>query len=481
MVRFPNPIRLLVLCIGRALSRLGLIDSERARRTTELAWPRIVTGIARMSKNAVDVAMVGIALGSTAIAGVGLAGPYWGLAFAIGGGIAAGTIALVSQRFGAEQFHEMGTAIRTSLVLVIALTVPITAVFFAVPETLLGLLSNDPGVIDFGTRYLRLVGLGIPFAAINLVWSRVFIGIDDAWTPMVLRAGGALSNIVINAIAIFGLGLGVEGAAIGTVLSNVLVAGAFFWILVRGGLPGGKELPLTLDPFGQYFDAGLGRQLIEIGVPVMGRNGVWTVAEFPMLAIVAWFGPSVMAAYVIARRIWGVMNTPGWGFGLAASSLVGQSLGTGDEATAEAYGREIIRFSVVVYLVSAICVFVFAEPLVQSFVDGTATRTVDVGVSLVSVACLAILLQGVSGGAAGLLDASGDTRWTFYSQAVGMFGVSIPLTYLGATTALGIWGLYLAFLAETAIPAALNYYRFYSNAWKRVSRAYRVDGAVADD
>ncbi|WP_330631880.1 MATE family efflux transporter [Halocatena halophila] len=481
MVRFPNPIRLLVLCIGRALSRLGLIDSERARRTTELAWPRIVTGIARMSKNAVDVAMVGIALGSTAIAGVGLAGPYWGLAFAVGGGIAAGTIALVSQRFGAEKFHEMGTAIRTSLVLVIALTLPITVIFFAAPQPLLGLLSDDPVVIDFGTRYLRLVGLGIPFAAINLVWSRVFIGIDDAWTPMVLRAGGALSNIAINAIAIFGLGLGVEGAAVGTVLSNILVAGTFFWILVRGGLPGGKELPITLDPFGPYFDSGLGRQLIEIGVPVMGRNGVWTVAEFPMLAIVAWFGPSVMAAYVIARRIWGVMNTPGWGFGLAASSLVGQSLGTGDEATAEAYGREIIRFSVVVYLVSAICVFVFAEPLVQSFVDGTPTRTIDVGVSLVSVACLAILLQGVSGGAAGLLDASGDTRWTFYSQAVGMFGVSIPLTYLGATTSLGIWGLYLAFLAETAIPAALNYYRFYSNAWKRVSRAYRVDGAVADD
>jgi len=97
----PNPFSWLLRAIGLAIAKLGLISEQRARRTSELAWPRIVTGVARMSKSAADVAMVGVALGSTAIAGVGFAGPYWGAAFSIGGGLAAGTIALVSQRFGA--------------------------------------------------------------------------------------------------------------------------------------------------------------------------------------------------------------------------------------------------------------------------------------------------------------------------------------------------------------------------------------------
>ncbi len=481
MYRIPNPIRLVVLCIGRVLVRVGLVNSERARRTTELAWPRIVTGVARMSKNAVDVAMVGIALGSTAIAGVGLAGPYWGLAFAAGGGLAAGTIALVSQRFGAGELDELGQTVRTSVVIVVGLTVPISVVFFLFPTELISVLSDDAAVIDFGASYLRLVGLGVPFAALNLIGSRVFIGVDDAWTPMVVRSGGAISNLLLNAVLILGLNLGVVGAAIGTVASNVLVTATFALLLLGGRVPGGPEIPIRIDPFGPYLDANLGRQLLEIGTPVVGRNLVWTVAEFPMLAILALFGSEVVAAFVIARRIWGLMNTPGWGFGLAASSLVGQKLGSGDETAAEAYGREIIRFAVAVYLLSAGIVFVFTEPIVVAFVGSPDDPSVPVAVSLVSVACVAIVLQGVSGGAAGLLDASGDTRWTFFSQAFGMFCCSIPLTYLGATTPLGLTGLYLAFVAETALPAALNYYRFASNTWKEVSRGYRVDTSVADD
>ena len=93
MYRPPNPVRLCILWIGLALARAGLVSREHVRRTTDLAWPRIVTGLARMSKNAVDVAMVGVAVGRTAIAGVGFASPYWGVAFSLGGGFAAGTIA----------------------------------------------------------------------------------------------------------------------------------------------------------------------------------------------------------------------------------------------------------------------------------------------------------------------------------------------------------------------------------------------------
>ena len=129
MSRVPNPIKLLILWVGLTLSHVGLIDSRRVRRITDLAWPRVVTGIARMSKNAVDVAMVGVAVGSGAIAGVGFAGAYWGFAFVVGGGIAGGTIALVSQSYGANAYSEIGQAVRSSALLVIVLTAPITATF----------------------------------------------------------------------------------------------------------------------------------------------------------------------------------------------------------------------------------------------------------------------------------------------------------------------------------------------------------------
>jgi putative MATE family efflux protein len=432
-----------------------------------------------MSKNAVDVAMVGIAVGSAGIAGVGFAGPYWGLAFALGGGLAAGTIALVSQHYGAGE-SGAGQAVRSSVLVVLAVTLPLVAVLAAFAEPLIGLVSDNTAAVTVGGDYLRVVAFGVPFAALNLVGSRVFIGVDDAWTPMAVRGGGAVLNIGLNAVFIFGFGMGAVGAAAGTVLSNVAATAIFALGLSRGHLPGIGELPMQVDFTGSYLDLAVARDIASIGTPVVGRSMVWTVAEFPMLAIVDAFGVHVVAAYVVARRIWGIMNTPGWGFGLASSSLVGQSLGAGEEAEAEAYGEDVIRHAVGVYVVSAILVAVFAERIVVAFIGSATDPAVPVAITLVYAACIAVIAQGVSGAAAGPLDASGDTRWPFLAQAAGMFGFSIPLAYLGAATPLGLWGLYLAFAAETGIPAALNYYRFRTGTWKAVSRDYRP-GQPADD
>ena len=495
----PNPFRLLILYIGLGLARLGLIDRQRAVRTTDLAWPRIITGIARMSKNAVDVAMVGAAVGLSAVAGVGLAGPYWGLAFAIGGGVAGGTIALVSQRYGADAYDELGLAVRSSTLLAVAISTPVAAVFWFYPETLISLLSDSEEPIEQGALYLQVVGLGVPFASLNLVGSRILVGADDAYTAMQIRGGGAIANIGLNAVFIFGLGWGVEGAALGTVLSNVAVTAAFALGLVWGYLPGIGAFPVTIDPTGTYVDPGTLWDLVEIGTPVGLRNLVWTAAEFPMLFILGLYGDTVLAAFVIARRIWGVMNTPGWGFGLASSSLVGQSLGEGDERLAESYGRDIIRFSVAVYALSAVLIAIFAEQIVVLFADDP--DAVPTAINLVYAACGAIIFQGISGGAAGPLDASGDTRVPFVSQFLGMFCGSIPLAYLGAVglsipavtvpavgtipgieiAPLGLLGLYLAFFAETTVPAAINYWRFRTNKWKQISEDYRPDAAPADD
>lgn len=471
----PNPVKGLLHALGLVLTKFGLIDEQRAKRTIALAWPRIVTGLARMSKSAVDVAMVGIAVGGAAISGVGIAGPYWLVAFALGGGVAAGTIALISQRYGADAYDQIGIAARASAALVVIITIPIAIVFYTIPEIFISLISTDPAVIEQGTLYLQAISIGIPFVALNLIGSRILVGADDAYTAMVVRAIGAVANIVINAILIFGMGWGVVGAGLGTALANILVSMTFAVGLVRGELPIAGSFPVQVDPYGRYLDFETMQDLITIGLPVMGRTFIWTAAELPMFGILDMFGQDILSAYVIARRIWGLITTPGWGFGLAASSLVGQELGTGAEQVAESYGREIMRLAIATYLVSALAVALAAEQIVWLFIDEPGEVAIDVAIALVYAACLASVLSAVQNAMAGSLDGSGDTNWTFMAQAVGMFGVSIPLVYLGATTPLGVWGLYLAFLAETGIPAILNYYRFRTGKWKSISREYRPE------
>lgn len=466
-----KPIHAAIEGIGVGLSRVGLVDRERALRVSDLAWPRIVTGLARMSKATADVAMVGTALGAGAIAGVGYAIPYWALAFMIGGGIAGGTISLVSQRYAAGRDRAAGTAVKVSAVLGVAVMLPLVAAFWLIPGPLIRLLGAEGDAVSYGIEYLRIVSLAMPFAAVNLVGSRTLVGANDAWTPMVVRAGGAVANIALNAVLIFVFDLGVTGAAIGTVVANVAATGAFAWGLMRGSLPFVGALPIRIEWSGPQWDARTARHLVEISTPLALTNMAQNGGQFPLLAIVSLFGPEVVAGFVVALRVRDLLNTPGWGFGLASSSLVGQSLGIGREDEAGAYAQDTLRYAVAVYAVGAALVFAFADPIARLFVDDPGV--IPTTAALIRATCVSVVLWGVMNGSLGPLRASGDTRWPLYGQLVGLFVFTLPTAYLGAATPLGIAGLYLALTLETGVPAAVTYIRYRSDAWKLVSRAYR--------
>jgi len=467
------------LFVGGLVARAGLIDRERVERATDLSWPRIVTGLARMSRSTADVAMVGIALGETAIAGVGAAAPFWGLAFSLGGGIAGGTIGQVSQRFGAEAFDELALSVKASAVLTVLVTLPLVAVYVLVPESLIGLIGASDGAVVFGSEYLAVVALGMPFAALNLIGSRTLVGADDAWVPMILRGGGAVLNILINAVLIFGLDMGVVGAAVGTVVSNAVVTAAFAVGLARGRLPGIGDFPVQVPLSGPHFDRDLASDLVEMATPLVGTNLARNGGQFPKLYIVGLFGENVFAAYIVAMRVRGLMNTPNWGFSMASSSLVGQSLGEGDENEAGAWAHDVLRFSLAVYAVIAAGVFVLARPIGQVFVDNP--DILPTVTTFIRVACLGVLFSGVYGGATGPLRASGDTNWPLYAQLTGLYLFTLPIAYVGVLVpSIGVTALYVAILAEMAVPALIVFYRYQSGTWKVVSREYRPDTAATD-
>nr|WP_302180966.1 MATE family efflux transporter [Haloarcula salina] len=467
-----------MLFVGALLARAGLVERERIRRATDLSWPRIVTGLARMSKSTVDVAMVGLALGPTAIAGVGFAAPFWELVFALGGGVAGGTIGMVSQRYGADADEELALTVTTSAAVVLALTVPLAAAYWLLPGPLVDLVGTGAGAVDYGTRYLRVVALGAPFAGLNLIASRTLVGADDAWSPMVLRAGGAVVNIALNAVFIFVLGMGVVGAALGTVVANVLVSTGFAVGLARGGLPGIGRFPVRIPISRPFFDGELVRDLATTGSPLVGANLARTGAQFPRLFIVGLFGPAVVSAYVVALRVRALLDTPNWGLSLASSSLVGQALGEDDEGEATVWAQTVLRLSVGVYLVVAAALLPFSRLVARLFVSDPAV--LPLVTVFVAVACASVVFRGVDGGSTGPLRASGDTRWPLYSQLAGMYLFALPVAYLGVVTPLGELALYASLVVETAVPAAVTYYRFRSGTWRIVSRSYRPDAALDD-
>ena len=457
------------------LSRLGIMERHRVGPTADLAWPRVVTGFARRSQQTADLLMVGWVLGAPGIAGLAFAYAFWQIGNKLSLGLSGGTVSLVAQNYGGDAHDRAELAMKMSVWLAILMALPMTVVFLLVPEELIALAGAAPETVTHGATYLQVVAVALVFEYLNKVGSRAFAGVGDTFTPMVLRGGGAALNIVLNAVFILGLGMGAAGAALGTAIATIAVTVGLAWGFLGGRYPVGKSPPVRFRLTGPHWDTALGRQLVTISAPLLARKLATSIYLFPLLAIGAAFGTVAVAALEVARQVRGLMNCLTWGFSMAASTLVGQHLGKGEESEAEGYGWDILRVSALSYLVLAVAVGLLAGPIAAAFAssaDALALTTTFVAVGAVSAIGL-----GVDGSAHGALRGSGDTRWPFYGKLLGYYVFAIPVAYLGTVTTLGIVGLYLALVFETFVPALVNVYRFRSNAWKAISREYRPDAA----
>ena len=470
-----NPVRYVFRWIVRRLSTAGLIDAYRGERIAELTWPRFLTMFGRHSQRVADVAMVGLAVGPAGIAGLAFAAVFYGVGNGFSLGLAGGTISQVSQRFGAERHGRLDLAVKQSVWIGTIIALPFTFVYWQYAEPLLMLLTDTPETIELGAAYLRILSLAMVFNFFNTVASRTLAGADDTVVAMSVRATGAFANIAFNTVLIFGFGMGIKGAALGTVIAELLVTGCFVYGFVRGSLPVVGAFPVQLSLGRPYFDLRLSRQLLTLSLPLMARSLARMVANFPLFAMLAFFGPTVVAAFEVGRRVRSLMRATGAGFSMAASSLVGQALGVGDELEADNYSRDSIRISATTYFVSVVLVLIFAGPLTHLFADDPAV--VSQTTSFIRIAAISFLGSGMDSTFTGILKAAGDNRWALYGRLFGKYVALLPIIYLGTVSPLGIVAVYVAIMAETWSAGMITGYRVRSGVWKQVSRRHRPPAA----
>nr|WP_231751428.1 MATE family efflux transporter [Halogeometricum sp. CBA1124] len=265
------------------------------------------------------------------------------------------------------------------------------------------------------------------------------------------------TNVALNAVLIFGLfgapALGVEGAAWGTVAANTLAAVIFFGLLASG------RWDVRLRLGGKQWDWGVVAEIVRVGLPLAGTRLSRTFGRFPFLFVLGVLGTDVVAAYAIGRRVMLLALMPAWGYSTAASTLVGQAVGGGDDAEATEYGWQTLRIALVTQLLIAAVIFLAAEPLAQVFGAGNVALTT----TFIRVFGLGVAGFSVSRTMRGALRGAGDTRWPFYGGLLGTYVVRLPVAFaalpvgfavsaFGVTVAPGLgWALpavYAAILAD---------------------------------
>jgi len=321
-----------------------------------------------------------------------------------------------------------------------------------------------------------------------MIAARALAGSGDTRTPMYVRLLTLPTNVVLNAVLVFGLGpfpeLGVVGAALGTTIANTVAAVVFFGLLAFG------SYDITLPIRGRQFDASLTGEIVRVATPLTGMRLLQSTARFPFLFILGVLGTPVLSAYAIGRRVMLLALMPAWGYSTAASTLVGQSLGAGDEESATDYGWQTLRISLVTQLLLAAAIVLAARPIALAF----GTEYIDLTVQFIQLFGVVTAGFSISRTMRGSLRGAGDTRWPLYGTFLGSYLIRLPIAILALPTAftlslagvsltpglgLGMPAVFLAIVADFYAKAAVNTGRFWSGRWKAVARRANV-GATGD-
>jgi putative MATE family efflux protein len=440
-------------------------------RVWRLALPVILSNLLMTLVNVVDLFMVG-RLGPVEIAAVGIASAVRLLVLIGILSVTAGSMALAAQAQGARDPAKLSFVARQSLALTVLLGISLSVLGWFVSEPLLAFLNSDgdPRAVALGTEYLQILFLGTVFLNINFANNSLMQGAGDTVTPLYITGAANLLNILFNYLFIFGPGpfpaYGVAGAAIGTVLSRVIASGVGVYIFYSGRNVV-KILPGSYRPNPQMF-----KDLLAIGIPSGLQGVVRNSAQLLVLRIVTSTaaGTYGAAALAIGVQVESLAFMPGLAISVAATSIVGRSLGAWQVEEARLNGNTAIFLGILVMSAVAVPLFVFAESIVRLFDPSAHPTVVAAGASYLRINALAQPLLAVAMVSNGALRGAGDTQPGLIGTLIGRGIVVVPLAYLLALTlGYGVAGVWWALVVGTAVQALYVHLRWRRRAWLRVA------------
>jgi putative MATE family efflux protein len=412
----------------------------------------------------VDMAMVG-RLGQAAIAAVGLSFRPLFVGQAIFLGLGVATTAMVARFIGAKDRERAIIAAEQSMLTtsVLALALAAFGYFFARQITLF--MGAEADVVDLGVSYLRGFSPGIFFLMLSTIMTAALRASGDTKTPFYAGAISNVINVAGNYVLIFGhLGfpaLGVYGAAIATSFSRVVMAGILFACLLRGR----SGLHLNVKGF-TYLDWDIIVRLFRIGIPAALERLVQSVSMMLHLRILAVLGTTAVAVSTLSSNIEQLSFMPSIGFSVAASTLVGQSLGARKPDEAEHNGWGAMRLASMFMGFMGVLFVLIPGAFIRIYTSDP--EVLGPGIAILRIVGLTQLPQAIAFVASGILRGAGDTRTVLNNSIIGNVALRLGLSYLFVIVlGWGMWSAFLAIMIDWLVRGMLLSYWVAQGKWKK--------------
>lgn len=284
--------------------------------------PVLCSTIFQQLYNVIDTIIVGKGIDDMALAAVGATG---GIAFFIFGfiiGLSNGMSVLMAQAYGAGNYKQLRKAITMGVVSggVIGLIIMVVSILTVRP--VLVLLNTDKLILDNAVLYIVIILAGIPLMLMYNTLSAILNALGDSKTPLIAVVISSVINVVLDIFFIVGLGMGVDGAAIATLIAQFCSA-IFCFMKV-------KKIPfIRLEKEDWKMNFSLIKEEFKIGIPVAFMNSVTAVGGLILQFFVNDLGVHYTAAYSACLKITGFMMNPCSAVGVTMSTYAGQNLGAG--------------------------------------------------------------------------------------------------------------------------------------------------------
>jgi putative MATE family efflux protein len=432
------------------------VESSLNRRVFNLAWPVIGENFLQTLLGIVDTVMVA-RLGAEALAGVGGAIQFMFFVISALSAISVGSSVLVAQAFGGRDLARASHLAKQSLVWSIFISIPLALLGLFAAEPLMAIFGMEPEVTAIGADYLRVTMGTVVFLTLMLLGSGVLRGVGNSRTPMLITLAANVVNVIFAYGLIFGeLGmpaLGAVGSAWATFLARVFGFAILVVVLWRGanGISiRGKD--------GWRPDFSLARQILKIGVPAATEQMLNSVAFLAMSIVVAHLGTLTLAAHRITLNAMSISFLPGLGFAMAATALVGQSIGARRYQEGQAVAAIATRWAMIWMGTLAVVFLFFPELIIRLFTDDPAVMAAGAaGLRAIALTQPFWAINMVQGGS---LRGTGDSK---YPMWVGVFGIWTAVAlgaFLVNTVGGGLTSIWGAFLLTAPVNAYLLSRRF---------------------
>jgi putative MATE family efflux protein len=324
-----------------------------------LALPVIGSSFMTMAYNFINMIFVG-RLGSDAVAAVGSAGFFmhfgWGLSslLTVGAGIR------VSHAIGSGDTKLAKNYVRSGILAVIGLALIYYFILSFARNELIGLIKlNNVEIEHAASRYLLLIGLCIPFSFQNLFFTSVFIGSGNSKTPFRINATALAINIFLDYILIFKAGMGINGAAFGTIISQTIGTILFYF----------KLNSLELRPIGTAFQSSLLKNILRMGISTTFQRVSFTIVAIFMARIISNWGASAIAVQKVGIQIEAISFMTAGGFLSALSTISGIAYGAGNYRKQWQAFRSGMLLAFILGTITSVVIIAFAGPLFSIFLS----------------------------------------------------------------------------------------------------------------